>query len=160
VNHTLILTSHKLPLTEPDLRRSVLPHVPFNSDILRANLERVYAGAGVGLIRTVNEIMRLRSWAPQERRRTMYFCITYFFAWALGLAIPTVILFLITLIVLPESRYFFFPPVMPAAGQPPSATDPTNQKGDESFLGGVDSDVQHRSKAEQIEEQAWEFRQL
>ncbi|KAI5453283.1 hypothetical protein NCC49_006306 [Naganishia albida] len=160
VNHTLLLTSHKLPESEPDLRRSVLPHVPFNSDILKANMERLYAGAGVGLIRTVNEIIRLRSWAPEERRRTTYFCATYFVAWCLGLAIPTVILFLIVLIVLPESRFFFFPPRMPPAGQPASATDPTNQAGDQSFFGGVDSAVQHRSKAEQVEEQAWEFRQL
>lgn len=161
VNHTLILTSQKhLPPYEPDLRRSVLPHVPFNSDILKANMERLYADAGVGLIRATNELIRLRSWKPEERRRTLYFCSTYFLAWILGLAIPTVILFLITLTVLPESRAWFFPPVMPPAGQPPSATDPTNQAGDQSFLGGVDSAVQHRSKAEQVEEQAWEFRQL
>ncbi|KAJ9095999.1 hypothetical protein QFC21_005362 [Naganishia friedmannii] len=161
VNHTLILTSQKhLPPYEPDLRRSVLPHVPFNSDILKANMERLYAGAGVGLIRATNEIIRLRSWRPEERRRTAYFCGTYFFAWCLGLAIPTLILFLITLTVLPESRAWFFPTILPPAGQPPSATDPTNQAGDQSFLGGVDSAVQHRSKAEQIEEQAWEFRQL
>ncbi|KAJ9121504.1 hypothetical protein QFC22_002121 [Naganishia vaughanmartiniae] len=161
VNHTLILTSQKhLPPYEPDLRRSVLPHVPFNSDILKANMERLYAGAGVGLIRAANEIIRLRSWRPEERRRTAYFCGTYFLAWCLGLAIPTLILFLITLTVLPESRAWFFPPILPPAGQPPSATDPTNQAGDQSFLGGVDSAVQHRSKAEQIEEQAWEFRQL
>ncbi|KAJ9095207.1 hypothetical protein QFC19_007662 [Naganishia cerealis] len=161
VNHTLILTSQKkLPPWEPDLRRSVLPHVPFNSDILKANMERLYAGAGVGLIRAVNELARLRSWHPAERRRTTYFCATYFFAWCLGLAIPTLLMFLITLTVLPESRAWFFPPVMPPPGQPPSATDPLNRKGDESFLGGVDSAVQHRSKAEQVEEQAWEFRQL
>jgi hypothetical protein len=160
VNHTLILTSHKLPESEPDLRRSVLPHVPLNTEMLQANMERLYAGAGVGLIRTVNEIIRLRSWEPEERRRTTYFCATYFVAWCLGLAIPTVILFLIVLIVLPESRFYFFPPRMPPAGQPPSATDPTNQAGDQSFFGGVDSAVQHRSKAEQVEEQAWEFRQL
>lgn len=38
-----------------------------------------------------------------------------------------------------------------------SATDPTNRKGDESVLTGVGKPIVHRSKAEQIEEQAWEF---
>lgn len=55
------------------------------------------------------------------------------------------------------SRKFLFPPVPPPHGQPPSATDPTNRKGDESMLAGVGHPVEHRSKAEQIEQQAWEF---
>lgn len=55
------------------------------------------------------------------------------------------------------SRKFLFPPVPPPHGQPPSATDPTNRKGDESMLTGVGHPVEHRSKAEQIEQQAWEF---
>jgi hypothetical protein len=46
--------------------------------------------------------------------------------------------------------------VPPAPFTPPSATDPTNQKGDESLLGNVDSKAVHRSKAEQAEEQAFE----
>lgn len=55
------------------------------------------------------------------------------------------------------SRRFLFPPIPPAHGQPPSATDPTNTRGDESMLAGVGHPVEHRSKAEQIEQQAWEF---
>ena len=39
---------------------------------------------------------------------------------------------------------------------PPSATDPTNQKGDESLLGNTSSKAVHRSRAEQAEEQAFE----
>jgi hypothetical protein len=50
-----------------------------------------------------------------------------------------------------------FPPVKPPPGVPVSATDPTNKKGDESMLAGVGHPVVHRSKAEQAEEQAWEF---
>lgn len=55
------------------------------------------------------------------------------------------------------SRKFFFPPIPPPPGQPPSATDPTNRKGDESMLAGVGHPVEHRSKAEQVEQQAYEF---
>lgn len=145
---------------EPDLRRSTLPDVPFNSDVLKANLERLYAVGGIGAIRAVKEMNRLRSWAPEERKRTIYFCATYFFCWIFGYSIPALLLFFAILIVSPESRWFFFPPVVPPAGTPPSATDPTNQAGDQSLLGDVDQPVQHRSKAEQKEEQAWEFRQL
>ncbi len=76
------------------------------------------------------------------------------------MAIPVLVGFFIVLVVSEESRGFFFPVVMPPDGMAPSATDPTNRKGDESLLGGVDTEVQHRSKSEQVEEQAWEFRQL
>ena len=59
--------------------------------------------------------------------------------------------------MLPKSRKFFFPSIPPPPGVPASATDPTNQKGDESKLAGVGDPIEHRSKAEQIEQQAWEF---
>ena len=161
VTHTLILTSVRpLPYEQPDLRRSVLPDVPYSTDIIKSNLERLYASGGTGLLRGLGELNRLRSWAPEERRRTTYFCATYFLGWVLGLAIPTVIGFIMLLIVSPESRIIFFPPIPPRKGMPPSATDPTNRKGDETFLGGTDSAVTHKSVAEQKEEAAWEFRSL
>lgn len=50
--------------------------------------------------------------------------------------------------------------IPPAPYTPPSATDPTNQKGDESLLGTTDSAAAHRSKAEQAEEQAFEARSI
>lgn len=65
-----------------------------------------------------------------------------------------------TLAAYPPSRKYLFPPVPPPPGHPPSATDPTNQKGDESMIAGVGHPVEHRSRAEQIEEQAWEFTNL
>jgi hypothetical protein len=161
VTHTLILTSvTPLPLAQPDLRRSVLPDVPYSTDIIKSNLERLYASGGTGLFRGLGEINRLRSWSPSERRRTTYFCATYFLGWVLGLAIPTVVGFIMLLIVSPESRLIFFPPVAPKKGMPPSAFDPTNSKGDETFLGGADNAVTHKSMAEQKEEAAWEFRSL
>jgi hypothetical protein len=112
------------------------------------------------MIRALNEIARLRSWHPSERRRTLYFCSTYFLAWILGLSIPTLIGFLMILIISPESRMIFFPAVLPDKGTPVSAFDPRNERGDETLLGGADSAVGHKSKAEQKEEAAWEFRSL
>jgi hypothetical protein len=64
------------------------------------------------------------------------------------------------LIAYPASRKVLFPPVPPPAGVPPSATDPLNQKGDESLIAGVNHPIEHRSRSEQIEEQAWEFTNL
>lgn len=60
----------------------------------------------------------------------------------------------------PRSRKILFPPVAPPPGVPHSATDPLNRKGDESLIAGVDNPVEHRSRIEQIEEQAWEFTNL
>ena len=104
--------------------------------------------------------MRLRSWEPREKKRTAWFAGTYALAWVLGLAIPTLVGFLIVLVVSPESRLIFFPPVPPPPGQPPSAFDPTNRQGDQTLLGGTDSALTHKSVSEQKEEAAWEFRNL
>jgi len=101
--------------------------------------------------------MRLMSWSEQDRRRTGTFCFFYFVSWWFSLVLPLVFALLIVLVTCPPSRKFLFPPVPPPPGQPPSATDPTNQKGDESLIAGVGHPVEHRSKAEQIEQQAWEF---
>lgn len=65
-----------------------------------------------------------------------------------------------SLVAYPASRKILFPPVAPPPGVPPSATDPLNQKGDESLIAGVNHPIEHRSRAEQIEEQAWEFTNL
>lgn len=64
------------------------------------------------------------------------------------------------LVAYPKSRHILFPPVEPPVGVPPSATDPLNRKGDESTIAGVDHPIEHRSRSEQIEEQAWEFTNL
>lgn len=62
-----------------------------------------------------------------------------------------------TLVLFPRSRRILFPAPRPPHGEPLSATDPTNQKGDETLLSSTEHPAQHRSKAEQIEEQAWEI---
>lgn len=147
----------KLPKGEPDLRPSSLPAVPFDSDELKSNLERVYATLGVWLIFGAREIMRLMSWDDVEKKRTACFAAGYFISAAFGLVVPAIMILFATLTVYPKSRKFLFPPVPPPPGVPPSATDPTNKRGDESMLAGVNHPIEHRSRAEQIEQQAWEF---
>lgn len=156
ITHTLSPPT-KLPPGEPDLRPTSLPTVPFNSEILKSNFERVYATAGVWGIYGAREVLRLTSWSPQDRHRTGTFCFFYFLAWWFSLVLPLIFGVMITLVVYSPSRHFLFPPVPPPPGQPPSATDPTNQKGDESMIAGVGHPIEHRSKAEQIEQQSWEF---
>ncbi|KAM0746009.1 hypothetical protein T439DRAFT_330201 [Meredithblackwellia eburnea MCA 4105] len=156
INHTLSPPT-KLPPGEPDLRPSTLPEVPFNSDILRSNAERVFATAGVWSIYASREALRLMSWDRRERLRTGLFCTGYFISAYFSLVIPTIVLLLILLTTVPKSRKFLFPPVPPPPGVPASATDPLNKKGDESALAGVGHPIEHRSKAEQVEQQAWEF---
>ncbi|GAA5906885.1 hypothetical protein JCM6882_006856 [Rhodosporidiobolus microsporus] len=159
ITHTLTPPT-KLPRGEPDLRPSTLPAVPFNSDELKSNLERVYATVGVWGIYGAREAMRLMSWEGDEKRRTAVWCTCYFLAASVGMVVPAFIGLLIALVAYPRSRKFLFPPIPPPPGHPPSATDPTNQKGDESLIAGVGHPVEHRSRAEQIEEQAWEFTNL
>ena len=66
---------HQLPKGEPDLRRSPLPTVPFDSNLIRTNMERLYSTAGVSGIRFAREMSRLMSWSTEERRRTGTFCL-------------------------------------------------------------------------------------
>ncbi|WVQ82424.1 hypothetical protein IAT38_004552 [Cryptococcus sp. DSM 104549] len=155
ITHVLHPATH-LPPSEPDLRPSTLPNLPSHSDVLRSNLERAIAAVGPSSVRGAREFQRLMSWSPQERWRTGAYCAAYFTCWVFGYAIGGVMLFFAVLVAFPGTRRWLFPPVPPAPFTPPSATDPTNQKGDESLLGNVDGKTAHRSKAEQAEEQAFE----
>ncbi|CAD6577000.1 MAG: hypothetical protein TREMPRED_001836 [Tremellales sp. Tagirdzhanova-0007] len=146
----------KLPPAEPDLRPSTLPNLPSHSETLKANLERSFAAIGPSSIRGMRETQRLMSWSPEERRRTGAFCAAYFTCWIFGYAVAGVFSFFVAVVCFPDCRRYFFPPIPPPPFTPPSATDPTNQKGDESLLGNTSSKVTHRSKAEQAEEQAFE----
>ena len=121
-----------------------------------SNFQRLVAVVGPSGMMGFRELLRLMSWSPQERQRTAQYCIAYFTCWLFGYAVVGVCCFLALIVCFPICRRWFFPPVKPAPFTPPSATDPTNQKGDESLLGKVDSDLAHRSKAEQAEEQAFE----
>ncbi|CED85520.1 Protein of unknown function DUF3292 [Phaffia rhodozyma] len=155
VNHALS-PPHHLPEGQPDMRRSVLPTVPYNSDLVKSNLERCYGTAGVSGIRFFREMARLMSWAPGEQKRTGAFCAAYFTAWIFHQTTPLILLLLMTLVLYPPSRAYLFPPLPPPSGQPLSATDPTNRRGDESLV-DVSHPQKHRSKHEQIEQQSLEF---
>lgn len=141
---------------QPDLRRSRKPTVPYNSDLIRSNLERCYATAGIGGIRFGRELGRLVSWHPNERVRAGAFAATYFVAWVFHLTTPLLIALVAVLILSRRSRTILFPVVPPPPGVTPSATDPLNRKGDESMVSTVHPQ-KVRSKHEQIEEQSWEF---
>ncbi|KAE8148119.1 hypothetical protein BDV25DRAFT_131498 [Aspergillus avenaceus] len=80
----------------------------FSPDKLRATLERFYTTIVISLASFYKHIARLRSW--KEPRRTGIFCAGYFIAWALDLLVPTMFCFLITLVVYPRCRSWFFPP--------------------------------------------------
>lgn len=80
----------------------------FSPDKLRANIERLYMTVIIGVVGFYKHIARLRSW--RERNRTLAFMAIYFSAWLLDLIIPTIITFLIILIVYPPSRGYCFPP--------------------------------------------------
>ncbi len=80
----------------------------FSPDKLRANFERLYMTVIVGCIGGFKHIARLRSW--KEARRTLGFLSVYTVAWVLDLIAPTLMIFVITLIMFPKARTFCFPP--------------------------------------------------
>ncbi len=80
----------------------------FSPDKLRANIERLYMTVGVGMVAFWNHIARLRSW--RERDRTAAFAGVYFVAWAIDYLIPTLLVFLLVLILYPPARGYCFPP--------------------------------------------------
>ncbi|KAI9639865.1 uncharacterized protein MKK02DRAFT_18941 [Dioszegia hungarica] len=159
ITHVLHPAS-KLPSTEPDLRISLLPNLPSHSEVIKSNLERLIAAVGPSSVRGAREMGRLMSWSPEERARTASYALSYFICWAFGYAVVGVFVFGAVVMCFPMTRRMLFPPIPPAPYTPPSATDPTNQKGDESLLGTTDSAAAHRSKAEQAEEQAFEARSI
>lgn len=80
----------------------------FSPDKLRANVERLYMTVIVGLVAFYQHIVRLRSW--RERNRTLAFAGVYLVAWAFDYLVPTIITFLIVLIVYRPARPYCFPP--------------------------------------------------
>lgn len=81
----------------------------FSPDKLRANIERLYMTVIVGMVGFGKHIARLRSW--RERNRTLAFMGVYFVAWILDFLLPTILSFVIVLILYPSSRNYCFPPV-------------------------------------------------
>ncbi|KAI5777244.1 hypothetical protein EDC01DRAFT_719812 [Geopyxis carbonaria] len=80
----------------------------FSPDKLRSNVERLYMTVIVGGAGFAKHVARLRSW--REAPRTAAFCGAYFTAWVLDLLWPTLLAFVIALVVYPPCRHTLFPP--------------------------------------------------
>ncbi|KAI6709726.1 hypothetical protein JHW43_007748 [Diplocarpon mali] len=80
----------------------------FSPDKLRANIERLYMTFGVGMLVLWKHIARLRSW--RELNRTIAFAAVYFGAWTVDFLVPTIIAFLLVLVIYPPARSYCFPP--------------------------------------------------
>jgi hypothetical protein len=114
---------------------------------------------GVAGFRLYGELERIMSWRPEERKRSAAFCVAYFAAWFFHQTLALIFGFLIILVLFPNSRHFFFPPMRPPPFVQPSVTDPTNRSGDQSILTSGSPAVS-RTKAEQAEQQAKEFMKI
>lgn len=102
---------HVKKLAEPPLAGldlNIADEEEFSPDKLRANIERLYMTIIVGMVAFGKHIGRLRSW--RERNRTLGFMAVYFLAWLVDFLVPTIVAFLIILIVYPPSREYCFPP--------------------------------------------------
>ncbi|KAL3428452.1 hypothetical protein PVAG01_01960 [Phlyctema vagabunda] len=102
---------HVKALSEPPLMGldlNIADEEEFSPDKLRANFERLYMTVIIGVVGFGKHIARLRSW--RERNRTVAFAAVYFVAWAIDFLIPTIITFLMVLIVYPPARSYCFPP--------------------------------------------------
>lgn len=80
----------------------------FSPDKLRANIERLYMTVIVGISGFAKHVARLRSW--HERNRTLGFLFVYLVAWGVDLLVPSILAFLLVLILYPKTRSYCFPP--------------------------------------------------
>jgi hypothetical protein len=137
-----------------DLDLNIADEDEFSPDKLRASIERLYMTVGIGMIGAAKQIMRLRSW--REKRRTAYFCATYFVAWAFDFLVPLFIATLIALIAYPPAREILFPPAPLALV---SATTGGIQKPKAGVLGSTDSatGAPENHKGEAVEAEAANF---
>ncbi|CAG8951988.1 hypothetical protein HYFRA_00000723 [Hymenoscyphus fraxineus] len=102
---------HVKSLPEPPLGGldlNIADEEEFSPDKLRANIERLYMTVVIGAVGFYKHIARIRSW--RERNRTLVFLGVYFVAWLLDFLVPTLISFIMVLIVYPKSRSYCFPP--------------------------------------------------
>lgn len=107
VNHVLH-PARNTPAKEPDLRQTNLPNVPYRSDTLKANLERLIGGLAPPSARGASELIRLTDWHNEFNRTAMY-CSAYFISWALGYTVIVCTIFWMVLIAFPETRRVLFP---------------------------------------------------
>lgn len=106
---------HVKSIEEPPLANldmNIADDEEFSPDKLRAHLERLYVTVVVALFSFWKHIARLRSW--REYRRTALFLAVYTAAWLLDLLVPTIVGFLMVLVLYPRSRDICFPPAPPA----------------------------------------------
>lgn len=109
VNHVLH-PARNVPMGQPDLRHTNLPNVPYRSDTLKANLERVSIGAAPPTTRGLQELVRMSDW-DHEFKRTAIFCSAYFISWIFGRTLMVVTAFFVVLICFPFTRRLIFPNV-------------------------------------------------
>ena len=102
---------HVKALAEPPLMGldlNIADEEEFSPDKMRANIERLYMTVIIGMVGFYKHTARLRSW--RETKRTMAFGGVYFAAWAIDFLMPTIVAFVIVLIVYPPTRGYCFPP--------------------------------------------------
>jgi hypothetical protein len=98
-----------IPIAPPGgIDLNVAEEDEFPPDKLRANLERLYMTAIIGLVGFRKYITRLRSW--REPRLTAAFAIVWFLACAIDMTVPTLLVTIIVLTAVPRSRSILFPP--------------------------------------------------
>lgn len=143
---------HETPLANLDM--NIADEEEFSPEKLRAQLERMYMTVVISLVSFWKHIARLRSW--NEWERTSYFLAVYSVAWFLDLLIPTIIGFLIVLILYPPARDACFPPM------PPSIVDSKTGKAQKPAAGVVASQdtvtgAPEKHKGEGVEQEAHSF---
>lgn len=106
----MLSPAENLPAKEPDLRMTNLPNIPYRSDTLKSNFERVAATVGPSTKRGIRELQRLRDWR-NETVRTAQYCISYFIAWFFGYTMLALCIFFTVLMCFPETRRVLFPEV-------------------------------------------------
>lgn len=89
---------------------SNLPNIPYRSDTLKSNFERVAATVGPSTKRGLRELQRLRDW-HNETARTAKYCAAYFVAWFFGYTLLALCVFFTVLMCFPETRRLLFPEV-------------------------------------------------
>lgn len=134
-----------------DLDLNIADEEEFSPDKLRANIERLYMTVIIGLMGFGKHIMRLRSW--RETRRTTYFCVAYFVAWAFDFLVPLLLTTIVVLIAYQPSREIMFPPAPLALV---SGSTGGVQKPKAGVLGSTDSatGAPERHKGEAVEAEA------
>lgn len=140
------------PLANLDM--NVADDEDFSPEKLRAQLERLYMSVIVSLFAAWKHVARLRSW--KEDRRTSAFLAVYLVAWLLDLVLPTLVAFVMVLILSPHSRDVCFPPA------PLALVDASTggvQKPAAGVLASTDSvtGAPERYKGEAVEQEAHSF---